>query len=110
MLKVLELSETTLTFVDDFEEKQKKMRTITTPVNSADWYLSMLAPLNKEVKLDIISRLSASLTQKTERRKVDMCFFDGLNNSWDDGTPVEEEIKQIQEARTSGLTRSLVEF
>ena len=86
------------------------MRTITTSVNSADWYFSMLAPLNREVKLDIISRLSASLTKKVKRKKADMSFFDGLNNSWDDGTPAEEEIKLIHEARNSGLTRNLAEF
>lgn len=57
------------------------MRTITTSINSADWYFNMLAPLNKEVKLDIISRLSASLTKKVKRKKTDMSFFDGLTNS-----------------------------
>ena len=86
------------------------MRTITTSINSADWYFNMLAPLNKEVKLDIISRLSASLTKKVKRKKTDMSFFDGLTNSWDDGTPLEEEIKRIHKARTSGLTRNLAEF
>ncbi len=69
------------------------MRKLNTTANNADWYYSMLAPLNKEVKLDIISRLSTSLTQKTKRKKTDMSFFDGLNNSWDDETPVEEEFK-----------------
>ena len=86
------------------------MRTLTKTTNYADWYMGMLAPLRKEVKLDIISRLSESLTKKVERRKTDMSFFDGLNNSWDDGTPVEEEIRHIHEARTSGVTRDLIEF
>ena len=86
------------------------MRMRTTTINNADWYFKMLAPLNREVKLDIISRLSASLTKKVGRKKTDMTFFDGLNNSWDDGTPVKEETRLIHEARTSGLTRNLVDF
>ena len=86
------------------------MHTLTRNVDSADWYFSMLAPLSKEVKLGIISRLSASLTEKSVRKRTDMSFFDGLNNSWDDGTPAEEEISRIHEARTSGITRHLVDF
>lgn len=86
------------------------MRTSTTSANSADWYFSMLVPLNKKMKLDIISRLSASLAKKAESRKTDLNFFDGLTDAWDDGTPVEEEIRRIHEARTSGTTRNLVEF
>lgn len=86
------------------------MRTLTRNFNSADWYFSMLAPLSKEVKLGIISRLSASLTKKAVRKRTDMSFFEGLNNSWDDGTPAEEEISRIHEARTSGMTRHLVDF
>ena len=75
------------------------MPTLTSTISITDWYYSLLAPLSKEVKLDIISRLSASLTRKSAAKKADMSFFDGLNNSWDDGTPVEEEIQHIHEAR-----------
>ena len=34
-----------------------------------------------------------------------MSFFDGLSNAWDDGTPAENVIEQIYNARTSGETR-----
>ena len=70
-------------------------------INNTDWLMRLLSTQTKEVKLDVISRLSASLNRKAERSNTDASFFDGLNNSWDDGTSVEEEINRIHEARTS---------
>ena len=68
-------------------------------INNTDWLMLLLSTQSKEVKLDIISRLSASLTRKNKVKKDDMSFFDGLTNSWDDGTPAEEEIARIMSAR-----------
>lgn len=79
-------------------------------INNTDWLMRLLSTQSKDVKLDIISRLSASLTKKDKRSKSDMSFFNGLTNSWDDGTPAEEEIARIRAARLSGQTRKLVEF
>ena len=39
--------------------------------------------------------------------KKEMNFFDGLNNSWDDGTSPEEETASIRSARTQGKTKVL---
>ena len=70
-------------------------------INNTDWLMRLLSTQSKEVKLDIISRLSASLTRKNKAKKDDMSFFDSLTNSWDDGTPVEEEVARIKAARHS---------
>ena len=72
--------------------------------------MRLLAPQSREVKLDLISRLSASLIKKTRKSHNDMSFFDQLTNAWDDGTSAEEEIACIKKARTSGVTRTLAEF
>jgi hypothetical protein len=70
-------------------------------INNTDWLMRLLSTQSKEVKLDIISRLSASLTRKNKAKKDDMSFFDSLTK-WDYGTPVEEEVARIKAARHSG--------
>ena len=72
--------------------------------------MRLLTTQSKEAKLSIISRLSASLLKKTTTKKYDMSFFSPLTNAWDDGTPAEEEVQLIRNARTSGTTRVLADF
>ncbi len=77
------------------------MDTIT--LENTDWLMRILSTQSNEVKLDIINRLSASMMRNNKRKKpIDMSFFDGLTNAWDDG--------KIRNARTSGLTRIIDDF
>ena len=63
-------------------------------------------------KISIINRITAMMMKKDrkEKKQADMSFFDGLSNAWDDGTPAENVIEQIYNARTSGETRKIIEF
>lgn len=85
-------------------------------LNTTDWYMKLLAPLSPDVKLDLISKLSESLKEKVTHpvAKKDAVlsenFFNTLSGAWDDGTPVEEEIKNIRESRTSNKTRMMENF
>ena len=81
----------------------------TIAMENREWLINLLAAQSREVKLDIISKLSASLTHKLKKDNAEN-FFDGLTNAWVDGTTAEDDIKYIHEARTSGLTRSLADF
>lgn len=85
------------------------MDTIT--LENTDWLMRILSTQSNEVKLDIINRLSASMMRNNKRKKpIDMSFFDGLTNAWDDGISPDEEIQKIRNARTSGLTRIIDDF
>jgi hypothetical protein len=75
--------------------------------NTVDWYMRMLAHQIKEVKLDLISKLSASMIENDNIPKNDMSFFDGLTNAWDDGISPEEEMRIIRESRTHRRTRKI---
>ena len=75
--------------------------------NTVDWYMRMLAHQMKEVKLDLISRLSASMIEGEQNPKNDMSFFDGLTNAWDDGVSPEEEMRIIRESRKHSRTRKI---
>ena len=79
-------------------------------INNTEWLMRLLSTQSNDVKLAIISRLSESRTKKKKKTDNDMSFFDGLINSWDDGTPAEEENARIRAARLSGQTRKLAEF
>ncbi len=79
--------------------------------NPADWYMQMLTPLSPDTKLDIISRLSASLRNTVvltvpQKAKTDN-FFSALSGAWDDGTSVEEEVNSIRGSRCSNTTRHI---
>ena len=74
------------------------MDTIT--LENTDWLMRILSTQSNEVKLDIINRLSASMMRN---KPIDMSFFDGLTNAWDDGISPNEEIQKIRNARTSGV-------
>jgi len=82
----------------------------TIALETTDWYMRLLEPLSREIKLNIINRLSTSLLMKTQQKKVDMSFFDGLSNAWEDEKSPEEEMRTIRMSRTSGMTRSIVNF
>ncbi len=87
---------------------------INTTFNPTDWYMRMLTPLSPEMKLDLIGRLSASLrntvilTTKQESKADN--FFSSLSGAWDDGTSVEDEMRNIRESRTSNTTRNIDAF
>ena len=80
-----------------------------TAQKTAAWYTRMLMPLERNIKLTIISRLSASLVEN-EASKTDSGFFDGLTGAWDDGVSPEDEAASIRSARTQGATRVLEDF
>ncbi len=82
----------------------------TIAVDKTDWLMRLIAPTSNEVKLSLINRLSESLVKRPSKRKVDMSFFDGLTGAWIDGTPAEEEVERIRDARTTGCTRQLADF
>ncbi len=78
--------------------------------NTVDWYMRMLAHQMKDVKLDLISRLSASMIDDDKNQKNDMTFFDGLTNAWNDGISPEEEMRIIRASRMQGKTRKIEDF
>lgn len=86
------------------------MNTIT--IDNTDWIMRLIAPLSEDTKISIINRITAMMMKKDrkEKKQADMSFFDGLSNAWDDGTPAENVIEQIYNARTSGETRKIIEF
>ena len=75
-----------------------------------DWYLRMLYPLSDETKLDLISKLTASMSHKRNKVVADENFFDELTGAWDDGVSPEEEMKSLRESRSFGHTRTLEDF
>lgn len=77
--------------------------------NKVNWYVRLLLPLSRKMKLDIINRLTASMLTKKKKKKNEK-VFDGLNNSWCDEVSAEEEIKSIRNARTSNTTRLIEDF
>lgn len=84
-------------------------------LNTADWYMKLLAPLSPDVKLDLISRLSESLKEKVAHPAKKTTaetknFFGALSGAWEDGTSVEEEMMNIRESRTSNKTRKIENF
>lgn len=82
----------------------------TIALEKTNWFMRMLSPMSSEMKLNIINLLSASMMKKEKRKKVDMSFFNGLSNAWDNGVSTEEEMQAIRNARTSGTTRTIDEL
>jgi len=82
----------------------------TIALEKTNWLMRMLSPMSSEMKLNIINLLSASMMKKEKRKKVDMSFFNGLSNAWDNGVSTEEEMQAIRNARTSGTTRTIDEL
>ncbi len=76
----------------------------------ADLYAQMLMPLENNIKISIINKLSASILEKENSAKTNMSFFDELNNSWCDNVSPEEECDSIRNSRVSDKTRILEEF
>ena len=77
---------------------------------TAEWYSKMLMPLESNIKIAIINKLSASILEKNKTPKQALSFFDGLNNSWCDDVLPEEEASAIRAARIQGTTRTLEDF
>ena len=69
-------------------------------LKNLEWYASMLEPLDDEMNLSIINRLSKSIAD-----------FADLSSAWkEDGLSPEEEADLIRGARSTGNTRSIAEW
>lgn len=77
-------------------------------LKNLEWYASMLEPLDDEMKLSIINRLSKSMLVKDNGAVAD---FADLSSAWkEDGLSPEEEADLIRGARSTGNTRSIAEW
>ncbi|RHO65854.1 hypothetical protein DW083_19995 [Parabacteroides sp. AF48-14] len=80
-------------------------------VKITDMYMKILSPLSDEIKLDLISKLSASLLRKRSRVKsLDTNLFSGLSGAWEDDLTPEEETELIKGSFRSGSTRIIKEW
>ncbi|MBR1668163.1 MAG: hypothetical protein IJ693_12275 [Bacteroidaceae bacterium] len=83
-------------------------RITTSPASALYW--GMLKRLNDKTKRELAVLLVNSIGRSTSTTKNTKNFFDGLSNAWDDGISPEEEMENIRNARTSGISRILEEF
>ncbi len=74
--------------------------------------MQILTPLSPDIKLDIISRLSASLrhTVVSAAQPKEDNFFSTLSGAWADDLSVEEEVNNIRGSRCSNSTRNIDMF
>lgn len=79
-------------------------------IDKTNWFMKMLAPLSRDIKLSIISRLSASLIEERKRHRAKDSFFDGLTGAWIDDVSPEAETERIRSSRVSGVTRNIQTF
>ena len=77
-----------------------QMETITLPSRKPDAsvYWNLLKDLSSEIKLDLISRLSASLLK---RETDDVHWASEFAGKWKDDRSAEEIVTDIREARTT---------
>lgn len=78
-------------------------------LNMANAVLTLLEPLNERVRLYLIAHLSRSVNSKASQdRAAKLALLDKVCGSWkDDGFTVEEEIRNVRNSRTQGLTRTI---
>ncbi len=68
-----------------------------------------LVNLGNETKRRLIELLASSLTFKDTAQEQDKKQLQQIAGAWkDDGLTAEEEIAQIREARTQGITRNII--
>lgn len=68
-----------------------------------------LVNLGNETKRRLIELLASSLTFKDTAQEQDKKQLQQIAGAWkDDGLTAEEEIAQIKEARTQGITRNII--
>lgn len=77
-------------------------------LKNLEWYTSMLEPLDNEMKISIINRLSHSMLEKNSDTISDFSDFSGAWEN-DDLSP-EEEADMIREARTSGVSHKVMDW
>lgn len=79
------------------------------PISKADIYMNLLEPLDLDLKLDILGRLSASIKNMVSTNRVKESnstdFFAGLGDGWKDGLTTDEVMSQLYADRTSNKTR-----
>lgn len=66
---------------------------------SAEAYWDILKNLSFDIKLDLISKLSASLLKR--HKEPDAHWTSAFAGKWIDDRPAEEIVKDIREARTT---------
>lgn len=77
-------------------------------LKNLEWYTSMLEPLDNEMKISIINRLSHSMLVKNGDIVSD---FSDFSDAWknDDLSP-DEEAAMIRKARTSGVSHTVIDW
>lgn len=61
-----------------------------------DKYCMLLSSLDSEDKLSLIERLTQTLHKKMSKDSNDMSFISKITGAWDDGTSVEEKMKEAR--------------
>ena len=77
-------------------------------LKNLEWYTSMLEPLDNEMKISIINRLSHSMLVKENETISD---FSDFSDAWkNDSLSPDEEAEMIRDARTSGITHKVIDW
>ena len=77
-------------------------------LKNLEWYTSMLEPLDNEMKISIINRLSHSMLVKENDTVSD---FSDFSDAWkNDSLSPDEEAEMIRDARTSGVTHTVIDW
>lgn len=83
----------------------------TVNLRAEEIFYNNLANLGNETKRRLIELLASSLTFKETSQDYDQKLLRQIAGAWeDDGQTAEEEIAQIREARTQGVTRNIAEL
>ena len=77
-------------------------------LKNLEWYTSMLEPLDNEMKISIINRLSHSMLVKDGDMSSD---FSDFSDAWkSDNLSPDEEAALIRAARTSGVSHTVIDW
>ena len=77
-------------------------------LKNLEWYTSMLEPLDNEMKISIINRLSHSMLVKDGDMSSD---FSDFSDAWkNDNLSPDEEAALIRAARTSGVSHTVIDW
>lgn len=85
------------------------MTTNVTEMSKTDIYMNLLEPLDLDLKLDILGRLSTSIKKMVTTNKIKEAssadFFAELGDGWKDGLTTDEVMNHLYADRTSNKTR-----
>jgi|GEM_PF-1509675 hypothetical protein len=70
-------------------------------------YLQMMSSLTYGEKLAVVEKLISSVREGSRCKVDDMSFVSRLSGAWNDGTTVEEKIKDIRDASHRNITRDV---